>query len=287
MKSHFAVMVDGTAALPPGLARELDLRILPLHVNFGEETFTADVDLSAAEFYERLAKPDARPTTSQPSLGECRDAFEAVQREGLQEILVVTVATELSGTYSAVTTAAQQLPLRIEVIDSRATAGSIGLIGTACARARNDGRSFEETVALARRLAGNVKLYAIIDTLEQLKRSGRASNMQAMFGSLLSIKPIIKVENGKLEPLDKVRTRDKALARLKELVGKDVPAGTKLHVCTLHTNAPERAADLARWLSQTYDCAEHYTAEAGPVIAAHAGAGVVGVSWYPASLAGG
>lgn len=277
-------MVDGTAALPAEIARELDIRILPLHVNFGEETFTAGVDLSPAEFYERLAKPDARPTTSQPSLGECKDAFEALQRDGTQDILVITVATELSGTYSAVTTAAQGLGGRIEVVDSRATAGSIGLIGTACARARNSGKTFEETVALARRLAGKVKLYAVIDTLEQLKRSGRASGMQAMFGSLLSIKPIIKVENGKLEPLDKVRTRDKALARLKELIEADMPAGTKLHVCALHTNAPDRALEIGRWLSERYDCVEQYGAEAGPVIAAHAGAGVVGACWYPDSL---
>lgn len=286
MRAQFAVMVDGTASLPAEIAQELDIRILPLHVNFGQETFTAGVDLSPAEFYERLARPDARPTTSQPSLGECREAFEALRREGIQDILVITVATELSGTYSAVTTAAQDLGGRIEVVDSRATAGPVGLIGTACARARNNGQTFEQTVALARRLAGKVKLYAIIDTLEQLKRSGRASGMQAMFGSLLSVKPLIKVENGKLEPMDKVRTRDKALARLKELIEADVPAGTKLHACALHTNAPDRAADLGRWLSERYDCVEQYTAEAGPVIAAHAGAGVIGASWYPDSLLG-
>lgn len=284
MSERYAVIVDGTAALPPELARELDIRILPLHVNFGEETYTAGVDLSPAQFYERLQRPDARPTTSQPSLGECRDAFEAARREGFEALLVITVATELSGTYSAVTTAAAQLDFPIEVVDSRSTAGSIALIGTACARARKEGRSFAEAVALARRLAGKVKLYAIIDTLEQLKRSGRASGMQAMFGSLLSIKPLIKIENGKLEPVDKVRTRDKALARLKELIEAQVAPGTKLHVCTLHTNEPERAGEVARWLSERYHCVEHYTAEAGAVIAAHGGPGVVGVCWYPESL---
>lgn len=286
VNERFAIMVDGTAALPPELARELDIRVLPLHVSFGEESFTAGVDLSPDQFYERLAQPNARPTTSQPSLGECTDAFEAVRQGGAERILVVTVATELSGTYSAVTTAKEQVSIPIEVVDSRATAGSIALIGTAAARARADGRSFEETVALARRLAGNVKLYAIIDTLEQLKRSGRASGMQAMFGSLLSIKPIIKIENGKLEPLDKVRTRDKALARLKELIEGQVAPGTKLHVCTLHTNAADRAAELAAWIGERYECVEHYTAEAGPVIAAHGGPGVVGACWYPDSLLG-
>ncbi len=284
MSDRFVVMVDGTAGVPAELASELDIRILPLHVNFGEESFTAGVDLSSAQFYERLEKPDARPTTSQPSLGECTAAFEAAQREGAERILAITVATELSGTYSALTTAREQVSIPVEVVDSRATSGSIALIGTAAARARARGASFDETAALARRLAGNVKLYAIIDTLEQLKRSGRASGMQAMFGSLLSIKPILKIENGKLEPIDKVRTRDKALARLKDLIEAQVAPGTKLHAAVIHTNAADRAAELAAWIDERYDCVERYTAEAGPVIAAHGGPGVVGVCWYPESM---
>jgi len=284
MSERFAIMVDGTAGVPDELARELDIRILPLHVNFGEESFTAGVDLSSAQFYERLEKPDARPTTSQPSLGECTAAFEAAQREGAERILAITVATELSGTYSALTTAREQVSIPVEVVDSRATSGSIALIGLAAARARARGASFDETAALAMRLAGNVKLYAIIDTLEQLKRSGRASGMQAMFGSLLSIKPILKIENGKLEPIDKVRTRDKALARLKDLIEAQVAPGTKLHAAVIHTNAADRAAELAAWIDERYDCVERYTAEAGPVIAAHGGPGVVGVCWYPESM---
>jgi len=284
MSERFAIMVDGTAGVPDELASELDIRVLPLHVNFGEESFTAGVDLSSAQFYERLERPDARPTTSQPSLGECTAAFEAVQREGAERILAITVATELSGTYSALTTAREQVSIPVEVVDSRATSGSIALIGLAAARARARGASFDEAAALARRLAGNVKLYAIIDTLEQLKRSGRASGMQAMFGSLLSIKPILKIENGKLEPIDKVRTRDKALARLKDLIEAQVAPGTKLHAAVIHTNAADRAAELAAWIDERYDCVERYTAEAGPVIAAHGGPGVVGVCWYPESM---
>ena len=108
--------------------------------------------------------------------------------------------------------------------------------------------------------------------------------MQAMFGSLLSIKPILKIENGKLEPIDKVRTRDKALARLKGLIEAQVAPGTKLHAAVIHTNAADRAAELAAWIDERYDCVERYTAEAGPVIAAHGGPGVVGVCWYPESM---
>ena len=286
MSERYAIVVDGTAALPAELARELDISFLPVHVNFGDESFTQGVDLSFDQFYERLAKPDAKPTTSQPSLGECRETYEAAFKKGATRILVVTLATELSGTYSAAVTAAQQHEQPIEVIDSRATAGSTSLIATACARARAKGASFEEAVALARKLQGHVKLRAIIDTLEQLKRSGRASGMQAMFGSLLKVKPIIKIENGKLDPIDKVRTREKAMARLQELVEAEVPPGEKLHASVIHTNEPTRAKALADWLSGRYHCVELYTAEAGPAIATHGGQGVLGVCWYPESLLG-
>jgi len=286
MNERFAMVVDGTAALPAELARELDISFLPVHVNFGAESFTQGVDLSFDQFYQRLEKPDAKPTTSQPSLGECSETFEAAFQRGATRILVVTLATELSGTYSAAVTASQQQTQPIEVIDSRGTAGSTSLIATACARARAKGASFDEAVTLARKLAGHVKLHAIIDTLEQLKRSGRASGMQAMFGSLLSIKPIIKIENGKLEPIGKVRTRDKALIHLQELVEAQVPPGEKIHASVIHTNAPDRAKKLADWVAGRYQCVELYTAEAGPAIATHGGPGVVGICWYPESLLG-
>ena len=286
MNERFAIIVDGTAALPPDLARELDISFLPVHVNFGDQSFTQGVDLTFDQFYERLAKPDAKPTTSQPSLGECTETYDAAFQKGASRILVVTLATELSGTYSAAVTAAQQHSQPIEVIDSRGTAGTTSLIATACARARARGASFEEAVALAKKLQGRVKLRAIIDTLEQLKRSGRASSMQAMFGSLLKVKPIIKIENGKLEPIDKVRTREKAMARLQELIEAEVPPGEKLHASVIHTNSPDRAKTVSDWLASRYDCVELYTGEAGPAIATHGGAGVLGVCWYPESLLG-
>src|SRR5688572_4976363 len=158
MSPSFAIIVDGTAALPAELARELDISFLPVHVSFGDQSFTQGVDLSFDQFYERLEKAGAKPTTSQPSLGECRETYDAALGKGATRILVVTLATELSGTYSAAVTAAQQYEQPIEVIDSRATAGSTSLVATACARARAKGASFEEAVVLARKLAGKVKL---------------------------------------------------------------------------------------------------------------------------------
>jgi len=136
---RFAIVVDGTASFSAGLDRELDIRSLPLHVDIGDESFTSGVDLTADEFYKKIAAPDVKPGTSQPSMGECRDVYDRLVSEGFRKAIVLTIAAELSGTYSVATTTAQQMgDARIEVVDTRCLAGGISLIGTACARARRD-----------------------------------------------------------------------------------------------------------------------------------------------------
>src|SRR5436190_13261884 len=281
MSERFAIVVDGTACLTPELQREFDIRWLPLHVDLGSGTFTANVDLTADEFYRRIAAPGVLTGTSQPNMGECRDVYDAIVAEGTKHLLVLTIATELSGTYSVASTTAQAMPgVTIEVIDTRSLAGGISLIATACARLRRSGGSFEQAVALARTLTGKIPILAVADTLEYLKRSGRVSGAQALFGSMLQVKPILEVGDGKVHPIDRVRTREKAVARMKEIVSERVPAGSRIRVCTLHTNDPERARDVGEWVQAQYHCLEHWTAEAGPVIGARAGPGVVGVCWY-------
>jgi len=214
-------------------------------------------------------------------MGECRDVYDAIVAEGTRQLLVMTIATELSGTFSVASTTAQAMPgVSIEVIDTRSLAGAISLIATACARLRRSGGSFEQAVALARTLSGKIPIYAVADTLEYLKRSGRVSGAQALFGSMLKMKPILEVANGVVHPADRVRTREKALERMKELVAARVPEGARIHACTLHTNAPDRARNVADWVQERYHCVEHWIAEAGPVIGARAGPGVVGLCWY-------
>jgi len=279
----FSIVVDGTAGMPPELARELGLHVLPLHVSFGTQSFTAGVDLTDAEFYARLKEGKDRPTTSQPSIGEAREMFERAAKEGSGKVLVLTIATELSGTYSVCNTTAQQmLGSQLEVIDTRGLAGQIALIGSAVARARRAGASFADGVALARRLAGTVHLLAAIDTLEQLRRSGRASSLQALFGSLLSVKPILEVKEGKIEAIERVRTREKAVLRLKELVESRVAPGSRVRMSVFHTNEPERARVFGEWAQGRFKCTEFWINEVGATVAAHAGPGLVGCCFVPA-----
>lgn len=281
MSDRYAIVIDGTASLAPGMDRELDIRPLPLHVDLGTDSYTSGVDLTAEEFYKKIAAPGVKPGTSQPSMGECREVYDKLIAEGTKKMIVLTIANELSGTYSVASATAQQVgDARIEVVDTRTLAGAISLIATACARARRDGRTFDDAVRLARRLAGKVHLLAAADVLEYLKRSGRISGGAALFGSLLAVKPILEVDDGVVAPIDRVRTRERATARLKELIEQRLPPGSRVNACTLHTNDPERALALADWAQARFHCVEHWMAEAGPVIGARAGPGVVGLCWY-------
>jgi fatty acid kinase fatty acid binding subunit len=281
MSERAAIIVDGSSALPEEVQRDFGFHVLPVHVVFGDEEFTPGIDITAAQFYEKLASAKKLPTTAAPSLGECVEIYQRLVHEGFRSILAITVINEASVTHTVAKTAAQQVDgARIEVVDSRTTAGGITLIATACARALRNGRSFDEVVALARRLAGKVQILALIDTLEYLRRGGRVSGAQAAFGALLSIKPIVEVKDGDRVLIDKVRTRERGVERLKQLIEERVPAGSRIHACAMHTNNPERARVLGEWVQERFHCVEYWTAEAGPIIGTHTGPGIAGLCWY-------
>lgn len=273
--SRFALVTDGTCILPAEVYAQEGIQLLPMHVNFGEDDYTDGVDITRERFYELLSTRKEMPGTSAPSLGECREAYERAMRDGVRDVLAITISKDLSATYSIAASSAQAVDGNVVVIDSRTVAGGIGLIVTACVRARRSGRSFEETVDLAERLAGRPKVYAYIDTFEFLRRSGRATRLQAAVGSLLQVKPLIQVEGGKVEPLDRVRTRSRGVARLKELTVEAVGEGRRVRLAVLHSNAPEGARDLAEWAQRTFHCVEFFAEDAGPTLAARAGPGVL------------
>ena len=278
----FAIVVDGTTVLPEAMRREADMRTLPLHVSFGAESYTSGVDLTTEQFYERIKDSKVRPTTSQPSIGECRATYEQAVRDGYQRMLVLTISADLSGTFSVASTTAQQIiGTDIIVTDTRTTAGGIGLIANACARLRREGGSLDQAVALAGRLAQRTQILALVDTLDFLRRSGRISGAQAMFGSLLDLKPLLDVTGGKAQAIDRVRSRDRGLARLEELIASRTPAGARIHASVLHLNAPDRVSRLGEWVQERYHCVEYWSDEGGPVLAAHVGPGTVALCWYP------
>lgn len=280
MSEAFGILTDGTCTMPAGALRALDIGVAPLHVRIGTDSYTSggNGDLSHARFYELIADRAHHPSTSQPSPGEWLALFDAARARGQQDLIAITIASEMSGTHASATTAARMTGPRVVVVDSRTNSGGQGLIVNAVARARREGCSFDDAVALAQRLAGKPRIFAYVDTLEYLRRSGRVPAAPALFGTLLHIKPIVRIVDGRTEPIGRARTHARALARLKELATEMVNGGAGVKVAVVHTNAPQIAAELADWARGAFDCAELFCEEAGPVLAAHVGPGVVAIA---------
>lgn len=275
--SRFAIVTDGTCTLPPSFYMEHDVAVLPMHVQFGDQDYTDGADLTREKFYQLLGASRGLPGTSAPSLGECRATYERVMRDGTRDVLVITLSADLSATYSIATSSAQAIPGNLVVVDSRSVAGGLALVVSACVRARRDGRSLQEAADVARSLAGRVQVYAYIDTLEFLQKSGRATRLQAVFGSLLQIKPLVQVTGGVVEPLDRVRTRARGIQRLKEHAIQAIGTGQRVRLNVLHTNAPGAAEEVGEWAQATFHCLEFFIGEAGPTLAARVGPGCLGI----------
>src|SRR5256886_7487148 len=190
MSDRSVIVIDGSSAMSDEVQREFRFRLLPIHVLFGDEDFTPGVNMTTAEYYEKLASTKMPPTTAATSHGECVDIYRALIDEGFRSILVITVINEASVTHTVAKTAAQQVDgAKIEVVDSRTTAGGITLIATACARILRSSGSFDDAAAMGGRRAGGVPVLALIDTLEHLRRGGRAPGPQARVGDALRSKP--------------------------------------------------------------------------------------------------
>ena len=281
MSLPFALVLDAAATVPDELAADPAIVRLPGHVVFGESVRSVGADLSTAEFYRMFEGPVV-PSTLPPTVDECRDTLKRALTIGGGKVIALAVAAEVSVTHANVTEAMIGLDGRIEVVDTRSAASAIGLIATAVARMQKSGGSLDDATARARALAGGIRTLAMVDSLDYLGRTGRLSVAAALFGALLSAKPIVELREGRTTTIESIPGRERALAQLKQVVATRIDDGARIHACTAHTDAPAQAAELLTWLRSRYDCVEGWTADAGPITAAHSGRGVVGLSWYGA-----
>jgi len=269
------VVTDSTASIPPHVAAELDIAVVPAFVNFQTESYRDGIDLSPAEFYAKLATNPVLPTTAVPSPG----AFEEIYRrlgETSRDIVSIHVSAKLSGMLNAATAAAHTLPnLNIALVDSRTVSMALGWLAIIAARAARAGHNQAGIVARVQAAIPRAWLIAVLDTLENLRRSGRISLPQAFVGTLLDIKPILEVRPDYVHPLEKVRTRRRANERAVELAARMAPFE---ELAVLHTNAPARAEEVRAQLTVLHPLEHILVAEAGPILGTHVGPGGVGIA---------
>lgn len=276
-----AIVTESAADLPPALAAQEGIEVVPLTIIIDGEAFLDGVDLRPDEFYRRLARASSVPKTSQVTPHQMREAIEAASRRG-RTVLCVTLSAELSGTHQAALSAAQafthETGVPVEVVDSRTAAVAEGLLAVQAARW---GRQYEAS-EVARRLRAHLAragLLGTLDTLEYLQRGGRIGRAAAWAGAVLSIKPIIGLRDGTVVPVERVRTRAVALKRLVELVGEQLQHAGRLHMAVAHGHAADDAMRVAEQLERAFRPQELWVAEFTPVMGAHTGPGVIAVGW--------
>ena len=281
--SRVIVVTDTTACLPKELARQLEVEVVPVVFVFGKESFRDGVDMTNAQFYEKLRLADRLPTTSGGLTALYLEAYKRAAKKS-DSVLCITLSSKLSSMTNSAQIARDLagsiLPeLKIEVIDTGTAAGAQGLIVTAAARAAQAGSSLSEVVKIVEDLKPRVHLFAMLDTLHYLVKGGRAPRA-AEIASFLQIKPIIGVIDGVAKPVENCITAQKAMQRLVQIVGEQLVRDAPLHLVAMHADAPERGQKLLNMLNKKFQPVESGLWEFTPVMGVHTGPGLVGVAFY-------
>ena len=275
--TRVAIFTDSASDLDPAHDAAAGIGIVPLLVNFGKDSFKAGLELSTAEFWERMIAPDAPfPTTAASSPGEFKEAYEAAFADGADAIVSIHVAGTLSATIKSAQIARDMLPDReIHIVDSLGASMAEGILAQMAVELAAEGRSAAEIAEVLESRAPDIVIYVALETLDYLKKGGRISGAQAAIGTLLSVKPIIVVKDGKVETGDRVRTRSKARERLIEMVAERPIE----RLVILHTVTPDVEAFRDELLARIPDAPpakDVPIALVGPSVGPHLGPGCVG-----------
>ena len=276
------IVTDSAGDLPSETAEQLGITVVPVTVFFGEEAYLDGVEMDAETFFQRLPTSPQLPRTSQPSVAQFVDAYTALVDEG-HDILSVHVSGKLSGTLNSARLAREEFGKgNIEVLDAEGASLGVGLIALEAARKAQAGGSLEEVTAAAQDAVRSMRVFFVLDTLEYLVKGGRISKTQGLVGGLLNVKPILHITDGEVHPFQRVRSRAKALQRIRELVRE---GGPYAEIGVLYATDPDEAAALASDVADLAPGMPVVVGRIGPGIGAHAGPGAVGVALRQASPA--
>jgi len=269
------VVTDSTTSVPPHLVERLGIVVVPCIVRFGSETFRDGVDMSDEEFYRRLETDPLLPSTSQPPSGAFEEVYRRLVAAG-NSIVSVHTASTLSGILNSAHAGAVAISdAQIELVDSLNTTLAAGWLAIAAAEAAQAGKPLKRIAEEVRSMVPRTRLFAVLDTLEYLRKGGRINWAAAFLGNLLQIKPILELRDGILSLRERPRTFRRALSRVVELV-KELGPLERLGV--IHARAPTSAVELADLLGDIYPREKILITEASTSLASHAGPGAVGAA---------
>jgi DegV family protein with EDD domain len=271
------IVTDSTCDLSKEQVRQYGISaVANLHVTFGKKTYEDGVTINKEQFYELLKTDPNFPSTSQPSVGDFAAIYERFKGE---EIVSIHISRDLSGTIASAEAARDMVGGKITIIDSRNVNAGLSLMVIKATRMAQAGATATEIKAEIDSMIPRTRLIFTLETLENLRRGGRIGAAQAFLGGMLQFKPIIAVKDGRLEPVERVRTLSKAILRLRDIAVQDIGKKSEQQIGFMHAAAPDAANDLRAACSQNLQLQDPIVIEVGPVVATHTGPGAVGVAY--------
>jgi len=274
-----AVVTDSTATLPQDLVQELNIRVVPVLLLFGGRALRDGIDVSPGEVYRWLRTGQEIPTTSVPSVGDFLRVYAAAGREAAG-VLSIHMSPDLSATFSTAVMASHLVDgVPIHVMNCHTAAIGQGFVALEAARAAVSGAGLEEVIARAEEVAAKVNLLFIIGTLEYLHRGGRIGGAARLLGTMLQIKPVLYLDEGRVEGFANPRTKARAIQLMLRAMTDRVGC-RPIHAAIFHADVLDEAEALRQRVAEQFDCLELYVTEFTPVMGAHTGPGVLGVAFY-------
>jgi DegV family protein with EDD domain len=274
------IFADTTCSIPPDQLSALGIECLPQVIVFGDESYRDDYEIDTATFLRKLAASPTLPKTAAPPPGLYTPLFKKYLDRG-DSILAITPSAEVSGTFRSVEVAAQDFPgADIRIVDSRSAAGGLGALVLQAQKWAQQGMSLTEIDNAVREMSARGRVYFLVDTLEYLRKGGRIGGAQALLGGLLQVKPLLTLRDGRIEPVEKQRTKARAVARLKEIIYSECPHKEEGTISVSHCGAEEEAKQLAQELAQELRVKDIPIYLVPPAIVVHAGPGVLAISFF-------
>jgi len=276
-----ALVTDSTTYMPADLVKKYNISVAPQVLIWGDQIYKDGVDINANEFFTRLKTAKVMPTTAQVSVVSFQEVFQDLVSKDF-EVLALLISSKLSGTVQSAIQAKDLMDSakeKIHVVDSQSVAMALGFQVLAVARALEQGASLKEAIALAEKSFEYTGVFFAVDTLEFLHRGGRIGSAQRFIGTMLNMKPILAIQDGRVEGIERIRTKAKAQDRVLELTIEKVAGRTPVHLATLHANAAEDARALLTRAEQTLHPVESLLTEVSPTVGTHAGPGTVGLAF--------
>lgn len=277
------IVADTLTGIPVERAAELGIPYLPQIVIFGEDSYRDDSEITSQEFLRKLQTSRVLPKTAAPPPALYDPIFQKARENG-DSLVVLCPSAELSGTYRSAIVAAQANPgVDVHILDTRTIAAGLAGIVLEARKWALEGAEPQQIIEKSKELASRNKMYFLVDTLEYLYKGGRIGGAQQLFGSILQIKPILTFKDGKIEPHESQRTKNRGIARIKDLVAEECPANSESHLAVMHGDAYQDAVKIADELKEKMNLPGIEIYDLPPAILTHSGPGVIGVSFFKAS----